>query len=89
MERLRAAKERKRLDSSAPDYPRELPELRRRIVIEDFDFGGAVRHEINLYRSNRVDSYRVEIDGKRIGGRFGWARVLELARKAFVRVRSR
>jgi hypothetical protein len=87
MERARAERERRRLEGPAPDYPPDLPDLRRRIVVEDFDSGEVVRHELKLYRSSRVDCYVVEVDGERLPGRMGWARVLELVRKAFVRVR--
>ena len=86
LERARAERQRLRLEGPAPDYPPDLPELRRRVVVEDFDLGRVVRHEIRLYRSGRVDCYVVEVDGKRLPGRMGWARVLELVRKAFVRV---
>lgn len=34
---MRAAKDAKRTSGSAPDYPAELPVLRRRIVVTDFD----------------------------------------------------
>lgn len=78
------AREQKRLDGPAPDYPPELPELRREIIIIDHDHG-RVEHHFKLYKSNRVDCYRAEIDGKTLTGRMGWARVLELCRKAFVR----
>ena len=83
--RAREARERKRLEAPAPDYPPELPELRREIVVRDFDFG-EVEHVICLYRANRVDCYRVEVDGKCVARRMGWSRVLELLRKAFLRV---
>lgn len=88
LSRARASRERKRLDVPAPDYPPILPALRRRIIIEDYDLGETVRHEISLYRTNRVDCYRVEVDGSTVASRMGWARVLELARKAFVRLHS-
>ena len=71
MERARAEQERRRLEGPAPDYPPQLPELRRRIVVEDFDLGEPVRHEIRLYRSSRVDCYVVEMDGGVC--RAGWA----------------
>jgi hypothetical protein len=86
MERARQERERRRLEAPAPDSPPPLPLLRRRIVVEDFDFGEVVRHEVRLYRSSRVDCYVVEVDGRRLPGRLGWARVLGLIRKAFVRV---
>ena len=88
MERARAERERRRLAAPAPERPPELPHLRRRVVVEDFDFGDVVRHEIRLYRSSRADCYVVEVDGRRLLGRMGWARALELVRKAFVRVRA-
>ena len=88
MERARAERGRRRLEGPAPDYPPRLPHLRRRVVVGDFDLGGVVRHELRLYRSNRADCYVVEVDGRRLPGRMGWARVLELVRKAFVRVRA-
>jgi hypothetical protein len=66
------------------DAPHDLPDLRIRIVIERFDFG-AERHEFELRRSRRVDSYRVYVDGQpwRV---CGLSRVLEGLRKATPRV---
>ena len=49
---MRAGRERTRLAAPAPDYPVQLPELRRRIVIEDWDFGHKV-HVLELHRTNR------------------------------------
>ena len=83
--RMRDAKERKRLESPVPDYSVELPELRRQIVIKDFDFG-EVEYTFNLYKSNRVDTYRVEVDGKVLAGRKGWSSILEMIRMAFPRI---
>lgn len=71
-----------------PKYPYEPPNIRRRVVIEDYDFGRTVRHEFVLLKSDRIDCYRVAVDGKLLRHRMGWAKVLELARKAFVRVRN-
>lgn len=46
MARARAAKEARRLEDPAPDYPPELPLIRRRVVVEDYDLPGqVVRHE--------------------------------------------
>jgi len=82
---MRAARLRQTEEGPSPDYPRILPELRRRIVLEDFDFG-EIRHEVNLYRTNRIDCYRMEVDGIVIAERIGWSRVLERLRKAFLRI---
>lgn len=88
MARARAARERKRLESPAPDYPPPDVEHERRIIIEDICGGETVRHEFLLTESNRVDCYRVSVDGRELPGRYGWTRTLEMARKAFVRVGS-
>lgn len=82
---MRAAKEAKRLAGPAPDYPPDIPDLRRRIVIEDFDFGHRV-HVLELHRTNRVDCYRVVADGKEWKERIGWSRILAGLRKAMPRV---
>lgn len=84
---MREAKARKRLSCPQPDYPPDLPDLRRRIVIEDFDFGHKV-HVLELHRTNRVDCYRVVADGVEWKKRIGWSRILAGLRKAMPRVGS-
>lgn len=84
----RAAKERLRLDGPAPAYPAELPELRREVVVVDYDTGVPVVSHWRLYRSARVDCYRVEEMGRAWAGRHGWARVLSAVRQRFPRVLS-
>jgi hypothetical protein len=83
---MRAARLRQIEEGPAPNYPPDLPDLRRRIILEDYDFG-QVRYEINLYKTNRIDCYRMEIDGLIIAERIGWTRILERMRKGFYRVR--
>lgn len=56
--RMRGAKERKRMDSPAPDYPPILPELRRTIIVIDYDKGVYDQHQIDLYKTNRIDQFR-------------------------------
>lgn len=89
MRRWRDAKERKRLDGPAPQYPYEPPEIRRRIIVEDYDYDRIVRHEFVLLKSDRIDCYRVAIDGQMLPDRIGWSRVLGLVRKAFLRATTR
>ncbi|MBI5410154.1 MAG: hypothetical protein HZA14_12390 [Nitrospirae bacterium] len=88
---MRAARLRQIAEGTAPDYPIDLPELRRRITIEDFDFG-YVKEVVELRKSNRIDSYRMIVDGTVIKRgdteRIGWARALEKIRMAFPRVKS-
>ena len=87
LEAMRAAKESRRIEGPAPDYPVQLPELRRRIIVIDYDFGERV-HTLDLYRTNRVDCYRVVADGNQWKDRIGWSGVLAGIRKSFPRVSS-
>lgn len=82
---MRAGRERTRLAAPAPDYPVQLPELRRRIVIEDWDFGHKV-HVLELHRTNRVDCYKVIADGVEWKRRVGWSNILAGLRKSMPRV---
>ena len=82
---MRAGRERERLAAPAPDYPQALPELRRRIVIEDFDFGHKI-HVLELHRTNRVDCYRVVADGVEWKRRVGWSKILAGLRKSMPRI---
>ena len=61
----------------------ELPELVRRITIEDFVSGR--RHVFDLKRCRRIDQYRVEVDGKLWRDAAGLATVLAGLRKAWGR----
>ena len=85
LENMRAAKAAKRMNGIAPEYAADLPDLRRRIVIEDFDFGHKV-HVLELYRTNRRDCYRVVADGVEWKDRIGWSRILAGLRLAMPRV---
>lgn len=84
----RAAKDRARMDRPAPDYPPILPDLRRRIVIEDWDFWHRV-HVLELHRTSRIDCYRVVADGRPWKRRAGWSRILAGLRKALPRLSAR
>jgi len=80
MANMRTAKEQKRLEGPAPEYPPNLPNLRRKIVITDYDFG-EITHTIELYRTGRIDQYRAVADGKPWKSRIGWAEAEEELRK--------
>jgi hypothetical protein len=82
---IRAGRDAARMADPAPDYPAMLPELRRRIVIEDFDFGHRV-HVIELHKSDRIDCYNATVDGKPWKTRIGWSRLLAGLRKSMPRV---
>lgn len=85
--KMRAGKDRARMARPAPDYPPALPDLRRRIVITDYDFGERV-HTLDLYRTTRVDCYRVHVDGQPWKARIGWSRIMAGLRKSLPRVGS-
>lgn len=53
---MREARTRQIAEGPAPDYPVAFAELRRQLIVRDFDFG-EVEHTINLYRADRVDCY--------------------------------
>lgn len=82
---MRAEKERLRLEGPAPDYPAELPNLRRIVVVIDYDFGKVVE-VMRLYKTNRVDCYRAVIDGRVWKDRIGWTQILNALRRSFLRV---
>lgn len=82
---MREGRLRKIQEGPAPAYPPILPHLRRRLIIEDYDFG-VVRHDVNLYRTNRIDCYDMEVDGWPYARHIGWSSVLEIIRKQFLRV---
>ena len=83
--RMRAGKATARMARPADDRDHELPDLRRRIVITDYDFGERV-HTLDLYRTNRVDCYKVHVDGTPWKARIGWSKILEGLRKSLPRV---
>ena len=65
--------------------PPQLPDLRRRLIVEDFDTGEVKRTVIDMHATPRIDSYRVVIDGKPQAGRLGWSRILDRVRLAMPR----
>lgn len=86
--RMQAGRERARMDRPAPDYPPILPDLRRRIVIEDWDFGHRV-HVLELHKTARIDCYRVVADGVQWRKRAGWSQILAGLRRAMPRLSAR
>lgn len=87
MENARVAKERKRLECDEPERKWIPPNLRRKIIIIDYDMGKPVVHKIDLYKSDRIDQYIVKVDDK-LWKKAGWAKTLEGIRKSFLRVQS-
>ena len=82
---MRRGRERTMLESPAPGYPVALPDLRRRIVIENFDFAHEV-HVMEFFRTDRIDCFRVVVDGKEWKRRIGFSQALAGLRKSMPRV---
>ncbi|TMO51252.1 hypothetical protein CWC23_08935 [Pseudoalteromonas ruthenica] len=45
--------------------PQNIPELRRIIEITDYDSGEPITHKLELYKTDRIDCYKVLVDGRR------------------------
>lgn len=81
-----AAREQKRLQSiSDDDIELPLPELRKKLEITEFDATDSKTTIIELYQSDRIDCYRVMVNGKLWKKRAGMSRILEGIRKAMPR----
>lgn len=87
LEAMRRGKDRARIERSAPGRAPDLPELRREVIVIDYDSGQPVTHTLHLYRTRRVDTYRVEADGKPWKC-CGWSVALAGLRKSYQRVPS-
>lgn len=85
LEAMRRGLERARINGPAPDYPQPLPDLRRRIVVESFDFGHEI-HVMEFFRTSRIDCFRVVVDGKEWKRRIGFSAALAGLRKSMPRV---
>ena len=86
-QRIRAMQEgRARARMAREVSPRwDPPDLRRRLIVEDYDTGTVQRVVIDMHATTRIDSYRVVIDGKPHPQRIGWSRILDRVRLAMPR----
>ena len=82
---MRRGKDAARMAKPAPDYLPVLPDLRREIIVIDHDHGESM-HRLCLYKTDRIDCYRVEVDGKPWKARIGWSMILAGLRKSLPRV---
>lgn len=73
--------------TAAPMRGPDLPELRREVIVIDYDTGQPVTHTLHMYKTKRIDTYRIEADGKP-WKRGGWSAALEGLRKSYPRVPS-
>ena len=59
---MREAKERQRIENGEPRDTWTPPDLRREIIVINHDTGEA--HGFKLYKTDRIDQYRVTVDGR-------------------------
>jgi len=85
--KMNAGREKKRLESYPPEYPPVLPELRREIIIIDYDHGMKVYH-MHCYKTNRIDCYKTVVNGKIWREMIGWSNILSGIRKSLPRLMS-
>lgn len=84
---MRRGRDATRMARPAHGSAPQLPDLRRVISVTDHDSGEPVTHTMYLYRTARVDTYRIEIDGA-FWKCAGWSAALVALRKAYPRVPS-
>ena len=87
LEAMRRGRERAALAREPQGRAPELPLLRRTVLVTDYDTGTPVSHELRMFKTRRVDTYRIEADGK-LWKRAGWSEALRGLRKAYPRVPS-
>jgi len=87
LEAMRRGKDRARMDRPAPGRMPDLPDLRRVVTVTDYDSGEPVTHTLHLYRTRRVDTYRITADGQPWKS-CGWSGALEGLRKSHQRLPS-
>ena len=81
-----AARENRRLQAVSEDeIELDLPDLRKRIEITEFDSAEPKTTIIELYQSDRIDCYRVMVNGKLWKRRAGMSQILEGIRKTMPR----
>ena len=85
LESMRRGKDAARMARSLEERAPDLPDLRREIIIIDHDFGERM-HRLALYKTDRVDCFRVEVDGRPWKNRIGWSAILAGLRKSMPRV---
>lgn len=87
LEAMRRGRERAALARDPRGRAPDLPDLRREVIVIDYDTGQPVTHTLHLFKTRRVDTYRIEADGQP-WKRGGWTAALEGLRKAYPRVPS-
>lgn len=87
IEALKRGRDRANASKPARGYPPVLPELRREVIVIDYDGPEPVTHTLHLFKTRRIDRYRVAADGKPWKS-CGWSVALAGLRKAYQRMPS-
>jgi len=86
LEAMKRGRERAALAREPRGRMPDLPDLRRKVIVIDYDSGDPIEHTMHLYRCDRVDCYNVLADGKPWKDRIGWSKTLADLRKAYQRL---
>lgn len=86
LEAMKRGRERAAMAREPQGRMPDLPQLRREVIVIDYDAGDPVTHTLHLYRSDRVDCYNVAADGQPWKARIGWSKILAGVRKAYQRL---
>lgn len=89
---MRAAAARQRSAGPACDIdltpPYQPPALRRVVIVIDYDLGEPRIETFRLRRTNRIDSYTIDHNGRKLPGRAGWANFCRRLSTHFTRLAS-
>ncbi|WP_416306441.1 hypothetical protein [Neptunicella sp. SCSIO 80796] len=61
-------------------------QLERVVIITDYDSGEPVTLKLELFKTDRIDCYKVFVDGRLWKERIGWSNILIGIRKALPRL---
>jgi hypothetical protein len=87
IEALRRGRDKANASKPQRSYPPLLPDLRREVIVIDYDAGEPVSHTLRFFKTRGVDRYRVEADGAPWKS-CGWSSALAGLRRAYQRVPS-
>lgn len=86
---MRAAKQRKRIESGVErESARQSPDLRRIVVVIDLDSGRPMMRMMQLWRGDRADNYRARTPRGEARRPVGWSRALAAVRKGLPRTKE-
>lgn len=79
-------KQQARQENHETNPVQKIPNLRRVVLITDYDSGKPITHKLELFKTDRIDCYKVVVDGRLWKERIGWSNILIGIRKALPRL---